>query len=511
MKPKNNSGSRNAVLYARVSTRDQEEFGHSLPAQIDKLRQYAANKGLKIIKEFSFQETGGQKKQRKKFEEMIMFLRQHKADVMPVLLCMNVDRVTRNFKDAVVIDDMRLHQGLEVHFVQDGFSINPTSSGSDMFMWEGKVFLGKQYLNRIRDDAVRSREYKIKNGEWSHRAPIGYLNKRDEHGRNTVVLDADRAPLLRRVFVEYAKGGLSVAGLGKMANQWGLRNSTPAQTKISNSQIHYILRNPFYFGMMGEKDELIPHKYTPLIDKATWDKCQQVRDGWHKKPFAYSAKPFAFRGLITCAHCGSMYTSEQKKGKYTYLFCTKNKDKNCPAPRVKEEAIFAEVETMLERISIPDDVLQAVKGHLAASHDSKNEYHNAAVRTLRQQEQQITKSIQKVWDLYLKADSSPSSSITTDELDKKLSELKQEQANIRLELANHEQADNSFYIGLNLLLELVKDAAKLFKKAKTEQKRKLLNFLYWNLQLEQGKLVFSLRKPFDVFLEEPKDKVWLGC
>jgi len=58
-------------------------------------------------------------------------------------------------------------------------------------------------------------------------------------------------------------------------------------------------------------------------------------------------------------------------------------------------------------------------------------------------------------------------------------------------------------------LELVKDTAKLFKNAKVEQKRKLLNFLYWNLQLEHGKLVFSLRKPFDVFLEEPKDKVWL--
>ncbi len=31
---------RTAILFARVSTKDQEEFGHSLPAQIEKLRSY---------------------------------------------------------------------------------------------------------------------------------------------------------------------------------------------------------------------------------------------------------------------------------------------------------------------------------------------------------------------------------------------------------------------------------------------------------------------------------------
>ena len=57
---------RTAILFARVSTKDQEEQGHSLPAQIDKLHSYADKHGFKVVKEFSFQETGGQKKQRKK-------------------------------------------------------------------------------------------------------------------------------------------------------------------------------------------------------------------------------------------------------------------------------------------------------------------------------------------------------------------------------------------------------------------------------------------------------------
>ena len=48
---------RTAILFARVSTKDQEEFGSSLPAQIEKLQAYADDKHFRVVKEFSFQET----------------------------------------------------------------------------------------------------------------------------------------------------------------------------------------------------------------------------------------------------------------------------------------------------------------------------------------------------------------------------------------------------------------------------------------------------------------------
>jgi site-specific DNA recombinase len=121
-----------AIIYARVSTREQEEHGHSLPAQVAKLEDYAKRHNFKVIKVFSFQETGGQKSQRRKFMEMLNYLRQFDSAKMPALLCNNVDRVTRNFKDAVEIDELRLQQGLHLHFIQDGFFITPQSSGNDL-------------------------------------------------------------------------------------------------------------------------------------------------------------------------------------------------------------------------------------------------------------------------------------------------------------------------------------------------------------------------------------------
>ena len=41
-----------AVMYARVSSKDQEQEGYSIPAQLKLLRDYAKNHGFSISHEF---------------------------------------------------------------------------------------------------------------------------------------------------------------------------------------------------------------------------------------------------------------------------------------------------------------------------------------------------------------------------------------------------------------------------------------------------------------------------
>ncbi len=94
------------------------------------------------------------------------------------------------------------------------------------------------------------------------------------------------------------------------------------------------------------------------------------------------------------------------------------------------------------------------------------------------------------------------------EMDKKMSELKQEQSNIRKQLATHQKADDGFYISMKLMLELVQNASGLFKKANIEQKRKLLNLLCWNLQIKDENLVFTMCSPFNLFLDLPNHQEW---
>ena len=50
-------GAHRAVLYARVSTKEQESEGFSLEAQLGLLRSYATSKGLAVVREYVESET----------------------------------------------------------------------------------------------------------------------------------------------------------------------------------------------------------------------------------------------------------------------------------------------------------------------------------------------------------------------------------------------------------------------------------------------------------------------
>jgi site-specific DNA recombinase len=61
---------RNAAIYARVSSKDQEREGYSIPAQLKLLREYAQRSELQIVREFIDIETA-KITGRKQFGEMM--------------------------------------------------------------------------------------------------------------------------------------------------------------------------------------------------------------------------------------------------------------------------------------------------------------------------------------------------------------------------------------------------------------------------------------------------------
>src|SRR5438045_3323706 len=103
-----------AIIYARVSSKDQERDGFSIPAQKKLLREYALEKGLSVIQIFEEAETA-KKAGRKKFLEMIQFLTDHQ-EVKDVLV-EKTDRLYRNFRDYTELDSEQM--GLRIHLVKD--------------------------------------------------------------------------------------------------------------------------------------------------------------------------------------------------------------------------------------------------------------------------------------------------------------------------------------------------------------------------------------------------------
>jgi len=88
---------RRAVLYVRVSSKEQEREGFSIPAQRKLLAEYAIQHGFDIVREFEDVETA-KRVGRLAFGAMVAFL-QACAEPRPVLLVEKTDRLYRNIKD----------------------------------------------------------------------------------------------------------------------------------------------------------------------------------------------------------------------------------------------------------------------------------------------------------------------------------------------------------------------------------------------------------------------------
>ena len=485
-----------AVVLARVSTKEQEETGHSLPAQIDSLRNYAKKKGFEITKEFCFSESAGPKI-RKKFEEVIAYIRKNN---IKVLLCENVDRATRNFKDAVDLDEMRRNEGLEIHFVKEGLCINKDATGNQMFMWEAKVFLAKQYLNRLSDDVKRSIWQKFDNHEWPGKAPRGYKNITTEDNRQDIMPDTQDAPLIVRMFELYATGNYSLKQVRKMMFSYGLKSANGKM--LSVSMIAFILQNPFYYGLMLYKGKTNTHKYKQLVSKDLFDKCEEVRLSYNKKPFQYSAKPFIFRGLAKCARCGCGITPEIKKGKFVYYSCT-NYRQECERIYVPENELLKPVYAVLEGLQMPQERIDEITEGLRSLGQSEAGFHKLNMGNLKKEYDLIEDRISKMYDDRLDG------RITDEMYDKKLKEYKERQGAILVDMRMHSEADEEFYLTANTVFNVAKRALEIFKSSEVPEKRQFLNFLLQNCQVDGRNLTFTLRNPFDRILATNNQPIML--
>jgi len=90
--------------------------------------------------------------------------------------------------------------------------------------------------------------------------------------------------------------------------------------------------------------------------------------------------------------------------------------------------------------------------------------------------------------------------ITQDEYDKKAHELKQRQYELNRQLELHTKADEAFNVTVSSLMGLASRAYELFESSKVDQKRQLMSFVLSNLRLKGKNLEFSMRKPFDAFM-----------
>ena len=492
-----------AIILARVSTKEQEEQGSSIPAQVSRLNQYAQKMGFEILKAYELTESSSQDN-RKKFEKLLKLIYEQTEPI--AIVTDTVDRLQRSFKESVELDTLRKAGKIELHFNREGLVIHQQSNSSEIMRWDMAVMFAKMYVLQLSDNVKRSNLKKWENGEWCGVAPIGYLNKTLPNGRKDIVLDPVRAPLVKKAFELYASGNYTFRSIAKVMREAGLttQRSNQARTK---GQMQGMLANPFYYGIMAVKDKHFPHRYPPIIEKWVYDKCQDIREGRNQNHVKFNSKEYSFRGILKCGQCeGSITLDETRKPNGTvYRYCKcPNAKGTCKGQKpMRIEALHKQMIAILDLLKVPEDALDEITLELKKGYETESTIYKNNRNRLHLELEKIQKRKDMTYLDRLDG------RIATDEYDKLVTRFKSEELDLQEELTEASHKDETFLNSSLAVLDLAQRAGQIFREASETRKQQLLTLVTSNLRLKNGKLVYDLAEPFDVLLSLSETKEWL--
>lgn len=480
------------AIFCRLSSKEQEDTGYSLPAQEKFLRDYAEKQGLEVAKVFAISESAAGKTQRKFFIEMVAYVRKHD---IPTIIVETTDRLTRNFADVPMIDlwitENETHQ---VHLAKEGCILHNTSRSHEWFMWRVKVATAEYYVRLLSENVKKGQKEKIAQGWIPTKPPNGYKTI-GETGHKIHVINEDTAPLVRKMFELYATGNYSTKRLVKKMYDEGMRSQLGH--KLPHSRIHSLLRDPFYIGKIKWNKEIYDGKHEPLISVELFNKVQNMLT--NRTTPKYRKHNFLFRGLIKCAGCHNSITFEIAKGQYVYGHC--NHYHECPQTTwVKEDEVETQLISGFENLRIKNSrITDWLKKALKESHQDELQYHNDTVGELHARYETIQKRMDKLYDDKL------DEKITPDFYSRKFKQYSDEKDEVTESIKKHSNASTGF---LNLgvsIYELSQRAKEIYLAAKAkdmvDEQRALIRFVFGSLTVDEGKLSYTYSKTFKILSE----------
>ncbi len=198
-----------AIIYARVSSKEQESEGYSIPAQTKLLHEYATKSGYVVDKEFVDVETA-KRSGRTQFNKMFTFLNENKS--VKHILVEKTDRLLRNIADYALIDKLIEQSDFTIHLVKENVVLGRDSRSNEKFIFGIKALMAKNYVDNLSEETKKGMLEKAEQGIYPSFAPYGYINI-VENGRKVLRIDPETAPYVKRMFELYATGIYSLLRL----------------------------------------------------------------------------------------------------------------------------------------------------------------------------------------------------------------------------------------------------------------------------------------------------------
>jgi site-specific DNA recombinase len=475
------------VIYTRVSSKEQQE-GFSLEAQLDLLQKYAQDGGFRVVQEFTEVESA-KAPGRPVFDKMLDYL---KANPETVLLVEKTDRLVRNLKDYITLDDLKI----TVHFVKEGTAFGPGAKSNDRFMQGIKVLVATQYSENLSEEIMKGMTKRAEAGKWSCKAPYGYRSNPETRSLEIVPAEAEA---IRWLFETYAMGDYSLrelcAEFRLKALPW--RSARPIYPTLA----HKMLNNPIYKGIIKWGDVTARGEHEPIVDPAVWE---LVQTAMHRRSRPKSAKhPFAYRGLIRCGHCGCLMTPSINKG-HRYYKCSNARGKCTGNRYVREDRLTGVFADHLQRITLPETdrllIVSAIRDFKRAEVDEKDKERERVSRDAAR----LQTMLDATYDDYLVG------KIDREMWQRAHQRHSEKLTRARVRIQQLDSGDTGLYDRAERLIDRAVSASGEFSTGDPAKKRSILKAVVSNCTMTSGKLHHDYKKPFDIIAEGSVSSDWWG-
>lgn len=342
-------------LYARKSSESEERQALSIDSQINEMKKIAERDDLTVVDVRRESHSAKDRGMRPVFNEIIKDIRIGK---FTGILTWAPDRLSRNAGDlGIIVDLMDQRKLLEIRTYGQTFADSP----NDKFLL---MILGSQAKLENDNRSVnvkRGMRSRVEMGLWPDVAPLGYLNQYRTDKRCEVILDEQRAPIIKQMFQKVANDHWSMRKVYQWLDQ-EIHFRTKGDNVLTFSGIQRMLNNPFYYGKFEYprgSGKWYNGKHVPIVTKQLFEKAKKHLQ---RDQIVRRNKEFSFVRLFSCGLCGSGIGAEEKLkplkdgtiAKYCYYGCTRGRDRFCKNQYIREDVLIEQLITIFDNADIDE-------------------------------------------------------------------------------------------------------------------------------------------------------------
>ena len=451
--------SNNAIIYTRVSTKEQADTNTSLETQKKYCENYAKSNGYKVIGYFGGTYESAKSDERKEFKRMLKYVRQ--SGTVGYIIVYSYDRFSRTGSSAAQISQELNDQGIQVKAVTQEVD---TTSAAGKFQ-QNLFYMFSQFDNELRKDkTITAMTDLLRKGYWLWNPPVGYINKKKYHKAvDWDIIPSKESKLIKKAFAWKLKAIYSNIEIIDKLQNLGMR--------IDERRLSEMFKNPFYCGVLVSKmipGEIIEGKHKPLVSKEDFLKINSINTH-HPTHHKAENDNLPLKQFIYCESCKLPLTGYLVKKKGLYYYKCRTKGCSCNKSAKSLHTYFAED---LKTYQLDPKYKDIVKDVMTYTYDNITKEIRTQKKSVKKTITELSTKIESIEERYALGEIN--SAIYKKFKDKYESQKQELQSKIENPTLN----SSNLELAIDKALNLSESLEKIWTEGDLKQKQNLQNLVF---------------------------------